>query len=199
MNFIETIEDLEALYGTPGEASLVKVAKSMTPLYREWIAASRFCLLSTAGAEGTDCSPRGDDRPVVMELDPNTLGLPDWRGNQRLDSLRNIVTDGRVSLAFMVPGNTNVVRVNGEARLSADTALRSRFERRSILPTTVCVIKIHEIYIQCARALMRSELWTSEHVALPSVGDLLREQSGGRIDGKSYDRAWPDRALKTMW
>ena len=102
MQTIDDIETLEALYGTPGDAALRKVARRMTPAYRRWIAASRFCVLATVGPEGTDASPRGDDGPVVAELDPGTLAMPDWRGNNRLDSLRNIVHDGRVALMFMV-------------------------------------------------------------------------------------------------
>ena len=114
MTTIDTIQALEDLYvRKPGAASLDKVAQQMTPLYRKWIMESQFCILSTVGREGTDASPRGDDGPVVVELDSKTLAMPDWRGNYRLDSLRNIVEDGRVSLMFMVPGSNNVVRVNG--------------------------------------------------------------------------------------
>ena len=100
---IRDLDALEALYGKVSEAAMRKVARRMTPLYRRWIMASRFCVLSTVGLEGTDASPRGDDGPVVTELDPGTLLMPDWRGNNRLDSLRNIVSDGRVSLMFVVP------------------------------------------------------------------------------------------------
>ena len=112
MNWIADIDALEALYGTPGQPSLRKVAGQMTPLYRKWIMASRLCILSTVGPQGTDGSPRGDDGPVVIELDPSTLAMPDWRGNNRLDSLRNIVSDGRVSLMFMIPGSNTVVRID---------------------------------------------------------------------------------------
>ncbi|MEL6793567.1 MAG: pyridoxamine 5'-phosphate oxidase family protein [Pseudomonadota bacterium] len=201
MKFVETTEELEALYGTPGEASLVKVARRMTPLYRKWIMASRFCVLTTVGPEGVDGSPRGDDGPVVLELDAGTLALPDWRGNQRLDSLRNIVRDARVALMFMVPGSNNVMRVNGRARLTANEALRARFEKNGKTPATVIVIEIGEIYSQCARAVMRAGLWTSgdESGGLPSVGDLLVEMTEGRFDGKAYDEEWPGRAAKTMW
>ncbi len=127
MKYLKTVEDLEQLYGTPGEASLVKVARQLTPpCYRAWIMASRFCVLTTVGGdEGTDGSPRGDDGPVVLELDDKHLALPDWRGNNRIDSLRNIIRDPRVSLMFMVPGSTNVVRVNGAARLTDDADLRT--------------------------------------------------------------------------
>ena len=155
MQFIETEEDLAALYGTPGEAAMAKVVRRLTPLYRAWIARSRFCILSTVGPEGTDASPRGDDGPVVTVLDPGTLALPDWRGNDRIDSLRNIVRDPRVSVMFFVPGSNNVVRVNGRGGVTADAGLRARFERSGKLPRTVLVIEIAEVYSQCARAILR--------------------------------------------
>ncbi len=200
-DFITTEADLAALYGTPGEAAMVKVARRMTPTYRAWIAQSRFCILSTVGPEGTDASPRGDEGPVATELDPGTLALPDWRGNNRLDSLRNIVRDGRASLMFMVPGSTNVVRVNGAARLTADPDIRAGFARDGKLPQTVIVFKIAEVYSQCARALMRSALWTEgdRSDGLPTVGDMLREMSDGGIDGAAYDAEWPGRAAQSMW
>ncbi|MDF9301190.1 pyridoxamine 5'-phosphate oxidase family protein [Tritonibacter mobilis] len=201
MDAIKSIEDLEALYGTPGAPSLRKVARQMTPLYRKWIMASRLCMLATVGPEGTDDSPRGDDGPVVLELDPGTLALPDWRGNNRIDSLRNIVRDGRVSLMFLVPGSNNVVRVNGTAIVTADPDLLQRFDKAAKLPRTVIVIKINEIYSQCARALMRARTWTSgdESEGLPSVGDILAEQTAGEEGGRAYDEAWAPRAAKTMW
>ena len=200
MNYIEDIAALEALYGTPGQPSLRKVADHLTPLYRKWIMAARFAVLTTVGPAGTDGSPRGDDGPVVTELDPKTLAMPDWRGNNRLDSLRNIVSDGRVSLMFMVPGSNTVVRVNGTARLTADSALRARFERRGRQPATVIVIRIAEVYTQCARAVIRAGLWSRDDAeGLPSAGDILAEVSKGEEGGAAYDAAWPARAAKTMW
>lgn len=200
MEFIETVKGLEAYYGTPGAASLRKVADHLTPLYRRWIMRSRFAVLTTVGPEGTDGSPRGDDGPVVLELDPKTLAMPDWRGNQRLDSLRNIVADGRVSLMFMVPGSNTVVRVNGRARLTADAALRQRFEQKGRHPATVIVINVAEIYTQCARAVMRAGLWQRDDAkGLPSPGEILAEVSGGEEGGPVYDAQWPARAAKSMW
>ncbi|WP_170445552.1 pyridoxamine 5'-phosphate oxidase family protein [Ruegeria arenilitoris] len=201
MQYINDITALEALYGTPGAASMRKVARQLTPLYRKWIMASRLCVLSTVGPEGVDGSPRGDDGPVVIELDPGTLALPDWRGNNRLDSLRNIVRDPRVALMFMVPGSNNVVRVNGTARLTADADLRARFEKKGKQPATVIVIEIGEIYTQCARALMRAETWTGGDLSadLPTVGEILAEVSQGEEGGARYDREWGARAAKTMW
>ncbi|CUK00805.1 pyridoxamine 5'-phosphate oxidase, FMN-binding family [Ruegeria denitrificans] len=201
MEFIEDIETLEGLYRTPGAPSLRKVVHSLTPLYRKWIMTSRLCILSTVGPEGVDGSPRGDDGPAVLELDPHTLALPDWRGNNRLDSLRNIVRDPRVALMFLVPGSNNVVRVNGTARLTAEADLRVRFEKHGKQPATVIVIKINEIYTQCARALMRAKIWTSgdETADLPSIGAILAEASQGEEGGESYDSEWAARAAKTMW
>ena len=200
MEFVEDIAALEALYGVPGSASLNKVAHHLTPLYRKWIMASRFCVVTTVGPEGTDGSPRGDDGPVVQELDENRLLMPDWRGNNRMDTLRNVVADGRVSLMFMVPGNNNVIRVNGRGRVTLDDALRARFAFKGKLPRSVIVIEIDEIYSQCARALMRAELWSAPHPeGLPTAGDLLAEQTRGAEGGAEYDQAWPPRAAKTMW
>lgn len=200
MPWIKDIAALEALYGTPGAPSLRKVATRMTPLYRKWIMTSRFCLLSTVGAQGTDGSPRGDDGPVVAELDEQTLAMPDWRGNNRLDSLRNIVEDGRVALMFMVPNSNTVVRVNGMAQLSADAELRARFSHKGRLPATVIVITIGEIYTQCARALIRSGFWSRDDSdGLPTAGEILAEQTDGEEGGAAYDEAWGARAANTMW
>ncbi|UXX84665.1 pyridoxamine 5'-phosphate oxidase family protein [Roseovarius pelagicus] len=200
MEWVEDIAALEAIYGAPAEASLRKVAPHLTPLYRQWIMASRFCVLSTVGPNGTDGSPRGDDGPVVTELDPQTLAMPDWRGNNRMDSLRNIVADGRVSLMFMVPGSNTVVRVNGMARVSVDKDLLARFDDRGRLPRSVIVIKISEVYTQCSRAPMRAGLWGRDDSAgLPTVGQILAEQTNGEVGGAEYDAAWGARAKSSLW
>lgn len=200
MKWITEISALEALYGNAGDAATRKVAAHLTPLYRQWIMTSRLCVLSTVGPDGTDGSPRGDDGPAVLELDEYTLIMPDWRGNNRLDSLRNIVSDGRVSLMFIIPGSNNVVRVNGVARLTVDDELCGRFERKGTVPATVIVIKIVEIYTQCARALMRAGTWSRNDAdGLPSVGDILAEMTDGEVGGDTYDTEWAGRAAKTMW
>jgi PPOX class probable FMN-dependent enzyme len=197
---ITDVADLEALYGTPGKASLIKVADHLTPLYRKWIMASRLCVVSTIGPDGTDGSPRGDDGPVVHALDAHTLLLPDWRGNNRMDTLRNIVVDGRISLMFIVPGSNNVMRVNGTAVVSVDPAHLTRFDQKGQQPRSVVVITITEVYSQCARALMRARVWASgdESVDLPTIGQLLAEQEAG-FDGDAYDATWGARAEQTMW
>ncbi|MRU15182.1 pyridoxamine 5'-phosphate oxidase family protein [Roseovarius sp. A21] len=200
VEFIEDIASLEALYPVPSPNSLRKVATRLTPLYRKWIAKSRYCIVSTVGTEGTDGSPRGEDGPVVTELDAQTLAMPDWRGNNRLDTLRNIVSDGRISLLFMVPGSDAVVRINGQARVTADAQLRAMFNRQGKQPATVIVIKVGEVYAQCARASMRAGIWgRDDSKGLPTMGEILAEQTRGEEGGAAYDAEWSERAARTMW
>jgi PPOX class probable FMN-dependent enzyme len=201
MDWITSLDDLHAQYGTPGQAATVKVTPHLTKAYRTWIDRARFCILTTVGPEGTDGSPRGDDGPVVRVLDPRTLAMPDWKGNDRIDSLRNILRDGRISLIFLIPGSSTAIRVNGTARLTADEPLRESFRRGDTLPRSVIVIAIAEVYSQCARAILRAGLWTGgdQSAGLPTAGDMLREITEGCIDGAAYDADWPGRAARTMW
>ena len=200
METIESVAALEALYGTPSEAALVKVTDHLTPAYRDWIAQSRFVVLSTVGPEGVDGSPRGDAGPVVEIADARRLYLPDWRGNNRIDTLRNIVRDPRVALMFFVAGSNNVIRVNGRAVVTAEATLVERFEQQGKHPRSVIVVTIEEVYSQCARALMRAGLWTGGDQAqgLPSVGDMLADAKAG-FDGATYDADWAARAKTSMW
>ena len=199
MSRIMDVTELDAIYGAPSSGAVIKVVDRLIPLYREWIWAARFCILTTVGPEGTDASPRGEDGPVVRILDEKTLHMPDWRGNNRLDSLRNIVRDGRVSLMFMVPGSGNVVRVNGTAYLSADPDLTGSFEQRGNHPKTVIVISVGEVYFQCAKAIMRSGLWSrDDSEGLPTAGQFLRERDAG-FDAETYDATYPEEAKERMW
>ena len=200
MQTITSIQALEALYGDAPSIALDKVLGQLTPLYRQWIQASRFLVLSTVGPEGTDISPRGDDGAVVRIVDRKTLWLPDWHGNNRLDSLRNIVQDGRVSLMFMVQGCNNVVRISGTAQLTADTAITHQFKRNSGHPRTVITISIHEVYFQCAKALMRSKLWQPEGQdhRLPTAGQFIKEVNAG-FDSETYDTGYAEYAKDKMW
>lgn len=200
MKAIETIADLEAIYGEPIPVSVDKVCETLTPSYRKWIAASRFLILSTVGPEGTDVSPRGDDGPVVQIRDDRTLLLPDWRGSNRIDSLRNIVRDDRISLMFMVPGSNNVVRVNGTAIITDDEVTREKFVKKGKLPRTVIVIRIQEVYYQCAKALMRSKLWTSDDQSgnVPTAGEFVKELQSD-FDAEGYDSGYAEYAKDRMW
>ena len=200
---ITTIEQLEAIYGQPGEASTVKVADRVTPHYRVLIEKSPFVALATTGPEGLDCSPRGDRPGFVRVHDAKTLMMPDRRGNNRVDSLRNIVRDPRVALLFLIPGAGSTLRVNGRAEVSADPDLLASFRIDGKAPRTVIVMTVDEIYFQCSRAIVRSELWNPDRQVdpadLPTPGQILAEMSENRVGGEDYDRAWPERARQSLW
>jgi PPOX class probable FMN-dependent enzyme len=204
MHRITTLEALEALYQPqPVLASTVKVVDHITPHYAALIQASPFLALATVGPEGLDCSPRGDVPGFVRIADPKTLILPDRRGNNRIDSLRNIVRDPRVALLFLIPGSGTTFRVNGRAVLSADPELLDSFAIDGKPPRTAMVVTVEEAYFQCARAIVRSGLWkVDSHVdpkTLPTPGAMLAAVTAGEVGGETYDREWPGRAAKTMW
>jgi PPOX class probable FMN-dependent enzyme len=202
MTIITSVEELKAIYDGVSEASLAKVTKTLTPEYRQMIEASPFLAFATVGPEGLDCSPRGDLGGAVRIQDDSTLLLPDWRGNNRIDSLINIVREPRVALMFLVPGSNTTMRVNGRAVISVEPALLESFEMDGRHPRSVTVITVNEVYFQCARALMRAELWNPEHFvdpkSLPTPGTLLKAAKVD-FDKETYDREWPERAAKTMW
>lgn len=203
MRKIENLEELGQIYGGGlSEASVLKVTPYLTVEYRRMIEASPFVALATVGPEGLDCSPRGDAGQVVFIADDKTLMLPDWRGNNRVDSLSNIVRDPRVGLMFLIPGSNTTMRVNGRAIVAIEESLLARFEMDGKHPRSVVVITIDEVYSQCARAVIRADLWNAEKFAapgsLPTVGDMLKGVKRG-FDGETYDREWAGRAAKTMW
>ncbi|MFD2058008.1 pyridoxamine 5'-phosphate oxidase family protein [Mesorhizobium calcicola] len=203
MSVITTVEQLEALYGVPGEASLVKELDHVIPEYAAFIRASPFVALATSGPEGLDCSPRGDLAGFVRIVDPKTLMMPDRRGNNRADSLRNIIRDPRVGLMFLVPGSGTTLRINGRGHITTDTALCASFTVDGKAARSVTVVDIDSVYFQCARAIVRSELWNpTRHVdpkSLPTPGQILEITSRKNIDAETYDKEWPERAKKTMW
>jgi len=203
MSVIATLEQLEAIYGQPGEASTVKVANRITPPYRALIDKSPFAALATSGPEGLDCSPRGDLSGFVRVADENTLMMPDRRGNNRVDSLRNIVRDPRIALLFLIPGSGSTLRVNGRAQVSADADLLASFRIDGKAPRTVIVMTVEEVYFQCARAIVRSDLWNPakrvDPKTLPTPGQILADMSENRVGGETYDKEWPQRAQQSLW
>jgi len=204
MSFVTSVDQLEALYlPAPGPASMVKVAHRMTPEYRRLVEASPFAALATVGPEGIDCSPRGDQPGFVRIHDDTTLMMPDRRGNNRIDSLRNIVRDPRCAFLFLLPGSGTTFRANGRARLSIDPDLLESFAVEGKAPRSVIVMAIDELYFQCARAIVRSELWNPErHIdpaTLPTPGAMLAGMTDNEVGGDAYDKAWPERARQTMW
>ena len=204
MHKIKTVAELEAIYNAaPSTASTAKVASRITAEYRTLIEHSPFVTLATSGSEGLDCSPRGDEGQVVHILDEHTLALPDRRGNNRIDSLRNIIENPKVALLFLLPGSGTTFRVNGTATLTDDLALCQTFEKEGKLPRCIIIIKIEALYFQCARAVIRAGLWdATRHIPadqLPTPGQILERMTKGKIDAKHYDTDWPTRAKQTMW
>ncbi len=203
MTLITRIEDLEQVYGSPGPSSTLKELNQLIPEYRAYIEASPFCALATCGPEGMDCTPRGARGSVVRIADDKTLLLPDRRGNNRIDSLRNIVRDPRVALMFLVPGSNTAMRVNGRGSLSIEPDLLDSFIMEGKPPRSVIIIDIDAVYFQCARALMRGDVWNPETFvdaqSLPSAGQMLAAASQGQVGGEAYDQDWPGRAKASMW
>lgn len=203
-DMITTIEELAALYGEVSPAAQLKVLDHVSEDYGRFIEASPFLVLSTVGPEGVDCSPRGDPKGFVrIGDDRRTLMIPDRRGNNRLDSLRNIVRDPRVALLFMVPGVGETMRVNGSALLTTDMALRESFAIEGKSPACVILVQVREIYTQCQKALARSRLWDPasriDRSELPSVGQMLQRITSGAFDGAAYDAEYPERLKRTIY
>jgi len=194
---------LTELYGAPSPGAIAKEVNYLHPHYQAMIAASPFMALATSGPDGLDVSPRGDPAGFVAVADDRTLLIPDRRGNNRVDSLRNIVHDPRVALLFLIPGVGETLRVNGRADISVRPDLLQRFAFRDTLPRSVIVVHVETVYFQCPKALVRSELWNPErHVArrsLPSTGTILAEVSAGKVGGAQYDRDYPERLRQTLY
>lgn len=200
---ITTLEQLEAVYGEPGSTSLAKELEHISPHYRAFIEKAPFVTVATCGPEGLDCSPRGDPPGFVRVVDEKTLMLPDRRGNNRVDSLRNLVRDARISLLFLIPGINETLRINGRAEIVVDPGLCESFAMKGKLPRSVIVITVDRIYFQCQKALVRSRLWNAEaqipRSDLPSTGTMLKALSEGEFDADAYDRSYPERLEKTIY
>ena len=200
---VTSVDALERLYGTPYGPSLVKETDRITEHYREFIEAAPFFALASAGPEGLDCSPRGDAPGFVRVADEKTLLIPDRRGNNRIDTLRNILNDPRVALLFLIPGCGETIRVNGRAKISTDPALLQDFVVDGKAPRSVIVVSVDRIFFQCAKAIVRSKLWdSSRHVdrkRLPSTGIILADLTQGKIVAVEHDKAAPERLKATLY
>jgi len=197
------LSQLERLFDAPREQSVLKEIDHVDVNYAAWIAAAPFFVLATAGPGGLDCSPRGDAPGFVQLLDPKTLLIPDRRGNNRIDSFRNLIADPRVALLFMIPGLGETLRVNGRARINGDPEVLTHCAVNGMAPKLVLVVSVEAAYFQCSRALVRSRLWDPATQvapgALPTVGKILAHITSDRIDGVAYDRALPDRVKTTLY
>jgi PPOX class probable FMN-dependent enzyme len=200
---ITSIAQLEAVYGQPAGAAIWKEIDHVNAEYGAFIEAAPFFVLSSCGPEGVDCSPRGDAPGFVRVADPKTLMIPDRRGNNRIDSLRNIVRDPRVSLLFLVPGVGETIRVIGRARITTDPALCESFIFAGKTPRSVIVVSVDSCYFQCPKAIVRSKLWEASSIvdrkSLPSSGTILAAITKGEQGGEEYDRAYPERLKATIY
>jgi len=203
MHRITTLEELDALYGAPVPAALAKEIDHISEHYRAFIEKAPFVVVATVGPEGLDCSPRGDPPGFVRVQDRKTVLIPDRRGNNRVDGLRNIVGDPRVSLLFLIPGIGTTVRINGTAQITTDPDLCAGFAMQGKLPKSVLVVTADRVYFQCPKALVRSRLWSKEAQIspseLPSTGEILQAITQGSIDGEAYDQAYPQRIKETIY
>ncbi len=202
-NTVSTIEELEAIYGEPLPQSLVKEIDYISDHYRSFIEKSPFMVLASVAEEGLDCSPRGDPAGFVRVVDEKTVMIPDRRGNNRIDTLRNIVRDPRVSLLFLVPGVGETLRINGRAEISVDPELCASFDMNGKTPRSVIIVTADRVYFQCQKALARSRLWDPdaqvERKELPTAGKILQSLSRDEFDGEAYDRNYPERLKKTIY
>jgi len=200
---ITDVETLEKLYGAPSGAAVEKEIDYLHPHYQRLIAASPFFVFATGGPEGMDASPRGDAPGFVVVADEKTLLIPDRRGNNRVDSLRNIIANPRVALLFLIPGIGETLRVNGRAEISTDPALLGRFSVEGKLPRSVLVIRVDTVFFQCARAIFRSKLWDparyTERSHLPSLGTIVSDITHARFDGKEYDKGLYERLKAALY
>jgi len=194
---------LEALYGSPSEGAIRKEIDYIHPHYAALIAASPFVTIATSGPGGMDVSPRGDPAGFVTVEDAHTLLIPDRRGNNRTDTMRNLIHDPRIALLFLIPGVGETLRVNGRAVISVDPALLERFPAQGKLPRAVLIVTAERVYFQCPKALVRSELWNPDkripRSALPSTGTILADLTRGAIEQEAYDAAYPERLRATIY
>jgi PPOX class probable FMN-dependent enzyme len=200
---IKTIEQLAALYGEANPLSLRKELTRLSAPYRRWIEAAPFFAIATSGAGGLDCSPRGDPAGQLFQvLDDKTIAIPDRRGNNRLDTLKNIIGDPRVALLFLLPGINECVRINGRAELTTGAAMRERFAIDGKLPMSVIVVTIDSVYFQCARALLRAKLWDASaqvaRDAAPTAGEMM-QAADASFDGGAYDAILPERQKSSLY
>ena len=201
---ISTMAELEAHYSdTPYPPALLKEVDRVTENYRKLIEASPFFALATNGPDGLDCSPRGDPKGFVRVIDDHTIAIPDRRGNNRIDTLRNILADPRVALLFLIPGCGETIRITGRAAISIDPALTQSFLVEGKAPRSVLVVSVDAVFYQCAKAIVRSKLWDAtrhvERKSLPSAGTILADLTDGKLGGPEHDRTAPDRLKATIY
>jgi hypothetical protein len=199
---INNLTDLEKIYGEPSPKSLVKEITYISDHYRSFIEASPFMILSTVGPEGLDSSPRGDPAGFCRVVDQKTVLIPDRRGNNRIDSLKNIVRDSRCSLLFLIPTVGETLRINGTAKILIQPELLNEFSIEGKLPRSVIAVTVDRVYFQCTKALVRSKLWKFEEWPkerpTPTAGQILKGLECD-FDADAYDASYPEHMRKTIY
>ena len=201
---IETVEELRSSYGEPSERAVKKSLERLDRHCRRFIELSPFVVLASAGADGrVDCSPRGDPAGFVAVLDERRILLPDRRGNNRADSLMNVVENPYVGMLFMIPGVDETLRLNGRATLTTDPILLEPLAVNGRVPRSGLVVEVEEVFLQCTKALVRSRLWADEtrvdrKAALPPFGQMLADHIG-ESDGEKVDREIRARVRETLY
>jgi uncharacterized protein len=203
-HLVTTMSELETLFSEkPYGPSLVKEIDHISPQYRALIEAAPFVVLATNGPDGLDCSPRGDPPGFVRVCDEHTLLIPDRRGNNRIDSMRNLVNDPRVALLFLIPGVGETMRVVGRTAISTDPEMCMSFTLHGKTPRCVLVVTVERAFYQCTKAIIRSKLWDPttqvERATLPTPGKILAEITDGKMGGDEHDRAAPERIKQTIY
>ncbi|TPL53301.1 pyridoxamine 5'-phosphate oxidase family protein [Mesorhizobium sp. B2-4-4] len=206
MEFVTTREELRTIYKTPRpmDGSIRKELKALDGHCRSFIGKSPFVLIGSSDGEGNaDVTPKGDKPGFAAVLDDRTIAIPDRPGNNRLDTLENILLNPSVGLLFLIPGMNETLRVNGDARITVDAALRERLAVDGKEPQSVVVVAVKAAYMHCAKAFMRSDLWKPnswyDRATLPTLGQILRDQLALADSAEATDRWLDDEYKQTMW
>ncbi|RFC65096.1 pyridoxamine 5'-phosphate oxidase family protein [Fulvimarina endophytica] len=204
MSDITTIEALRGLYGAPGERSIKKEMRQLDTHAKAFLEKSPFVVIgSSAPGRLPDVSPKGDRPGFTLVLDDRTIAIPDRPGNKRLDTFENVIENPMVGLLFLIPGMDETLRINGSARISTDAVLLERLAVGGKAPVAALVVTTKEVYLHCAKAFMRSELWNPDrHIdrrTMPTLGQMLKDQIGFSDDAVETQRAMEERYLKTMF
>ena len=202
-NAVKSVDQLEQIYGQPIPTSIVKEVDRLNEVYRKLVEAAPFVVIATSGPDGLDCSPKGDLPGFVRIVDDKTLMIPDRPGNNRLDGFKNLMSDPRIALLFLIPGCAETLRVNGRASVSVDPALRESFAVNGKPARAVLVVDIETVFFHCAKAIVRAKLWDPaaqvDRKDLPSAGKIIAEVSGGKLGGEQYDKEAPARIQSMLY
>jgi PPOX class probable FMN-dependent enzyme len=202
-NAVKSVEQLEQIYGQPIPTSIVKEIDHINDVYRKLIEVAPFVVIATSGPDGLDCSPKGDMPGFVRIVDDKTLMIPDRPGNNRIDGFRNLMSDPRIALLFLIPGCGETLRVNGRAEVSVDPALRESFAVNGKPARAVLIVHVETAFFHCAKAIVRSRLWDPKaqiaRKSLPSTGTILAELSGGKLGGEQYDKEAPAKIRSMLY